>query len=445
MAARPRQAPAPLPLLAPEERIPAGPRLVAALRAAHRARLPVLLEGPTGIGKSEIVAAAARDLGVALVVLDLSLLEPPDLVGLPRFDGDTTRFARPAILPTEGAGILLLEELNRAERAIQQPALQLLSARTLHTYTLPPGWSCVAAVNPDDGEYQVNPLDRALRARFLELRVGAHRPTWLAWAEGSGVHPAIVELVRAHEQAFDAIPPRTWTYASRLLQALEPEELRSEDLLRDLFGGYLPGQWLERFLATRDRWERIALPVDPRALLRDADREPTLVEEVRALARAGRTDVLAEITARVEAIVRGPEVQLLAAKGDLRLAALEALTAELPGDARERILAALASNALAVPLVELDPSALLHAAFPSQAVVKKLEGWGRDPKLRHRADLVALGVRLFLEKHPDLAALRRSNVLRANVGHLLVRLPERAAMPLVEALLAAGIAPIRPS
>ncbi|MFY7907588.1 MAG: chemotaxis protein CheA, partial [Burkholderiaceae bacterium] len=87
----------------------------------------------------------------------------------------------------------------------------------------------------------------------------------------------------------------------------------------------------------------------------------TLVEEVRALARAGRTDVLAEITARVEAIVRGPEVQLLAAKGDLRLAALEALTAELPGDARERILAALASNALAVPLVELDPSALLHA------------------------------------------------------------------------------------
>jgi hypothetical protein len=207
----------------------------------------------------------------------------------------------------------------------------------------------------------------------------------------------------------------------------------------------LPGAWLERLLATRERWDRVALPVDPRALLRDADREPKLLEEIRAVARAGRTDVLAELTTRVEAIVRGPEVQLLAAKGELRLAALEALSFELPGDARERIFGALAANALAVPLVELDPASLLNAAFTAQGVLKRLDAWGRDPKLRHRAELVALGVRLFLERHPDLAALRRSNTLRANLGHVLARLPERAAMPLVEALLAAGIAPIRPS
>jgi MoxR-like ATPase len=405
----------------------------------------VLLEGTTGIGKSEIVASTARALGVGLVVLDLSLLEPPDLVGLPRIEGDTTRYARPAILPTSGDGILLLEELNRAERAIQQPALQLLTARTLHAYTLPEGWSCVAAVNPDDGEYHVSPLDRALRARFLELRVVADRATWLAWAESSGLHPAIVALVRAHEHAFEAIPPRTWTYAARLLASLEPRELRDDDLLRDLFGGYLPGAWLERFLATRDRWQAIALPIDPRALLREADRDAALLEELRAIARSGRTDVLTEIAARVEAIVRGPEVQLLASKGELRLAALEALVAELPGDARERILGGLSANALAVPLAELEPSALLHAAFPSQGALKRLEGWGRDSRLRHRAELAALGVRLFLDKHPDLPALRRSNTLRANLGHLLVRLPEHAALPLVDALLTAGIAPIRPA
>jgi hypothetical protein len=43
----------------------------------------------------------------------------------------------------------MLEELNRAERYIQQPALQLLTARRLHEYTLPPGWVCFAAVNPE--------------------------------------------------------------------------------------------------------------------------------------------------------------------------------------------------------------------------------------------------------------------------------------------------------
>jgi len=216
-------------------------------------------------------------------------------------------------------------------------------------------------------------------------------------------------------------------------------------LLRDLFGGYLPSAWLERLLATRDRWEQVALPIDPRALLRDADRDPALVEALRALVRAGRTDVVAELTARAEAIVGGSEVQLLASKGDVRLTALEAFVAELPGDCRERVVTKLAANPLAVPLVDLDPGALLHANFPSQGLVKKLEGWGRDAKVRHRVELVVLGLRLFLEKHPDLATLRRSNALRANVGHVLVRLPERAALPLVDALLAAGIAPIRPS
>lgn len=442
---RPRQAPAPVSVLASEDRIPAGPRLAAALKAAYRARLPALLEGATGIGKSEVVAAVARELGVRFVVLDLSLLEPPDLVGLPRVEGNVTRFARPAILPSDGSGILLLEELNRADRAIQQPALQLLSARRLHEYTLPPGWACFAAINPDDGDYQVSPLDRALRARFLELKVTADRATWLAWAEDHELHPAIIALVRAHEQAFEAIAPRTWTYAARLLESLTEDELRSDELLRDLFGGYLPGAWLERFLATRSSWSRIALPVDPRQLVRDADRKPELVTELRALLKGGRTDVAAELVERLVAILGGPEVQLLGARDDLRLAAVDAFVAELPGDARDRILATLAANALAIPLAELDASALLQAAFPSNGILKKIETWGRDPLKRYRVTLAVLGVRLFLDKHPDLAALRRSNVLRANLGHLLVRLPEATAMPLVDALLAAGIAPIKPT
>src|SRR6185369_954716 len=112
-------------------------------------------------------------LGIGTVVLDLSLLEPPDLVGLPVIKDGRTTYAVPSALPGDGAGILMLEELNRAERYIQQPALQLLTARRLHEYELPPGWVCFAAVNPASGDYHVTTLDRALRARFLELSVRA--------------------------------------------------------------------------------------------------------------------------------------------------------------------------------------------------------------------------------------------------------------------------------
>src|SRR4051794_19529787 len=117
--------------------VPVGQRLERVLTVAYRARRAVLLEGPTGVGKSEIVRRVAGALGIETTVLDLSLLEPPDLVGLPIVKDGRTEYALPHVLPRDGAGILLLEELNRAERYIQQPALQLLSARRLHEYELP--------------------------------------------------------------------------------------------------------------------------------------------------------------------------------------------------------------------------------------------------------------------------------------------------------------------
>ena len=204
--------------------IPLGPRLEAVLGLAYRARRSVLLEGPTGIGKSEIVRHVAEELGIQTIVLDLSLLEPPDLVGLPVISEGRTTYAVPHVLPQSGAGILMLEELNRAERYIQQPALQLLTARRLHEYELPPDWVCFAAVNPETGDYQVTTLDRALRARFLELSVRADRASWLAWAQLHGIHSGIVKLVQAHERIFEDVPPRTWTYASQILGALRPED-----------------------------------------------------------------------------------------------------------------------------------------------------------------------------------------------------------------------------
>src|SRR5256885_10644666 len=106
--------------------VPVGERAAAGLALAARSRRATLLEGPTGIGKSELVRQVAQSLGVGFAVLDLSLLEPPDLVGLPVLADGRTAYATPTSLPTGGAGILLLEELNRADRPGQQPALHLL-------------------------------------------------------------------------------------------------------------------------------------------------------------------------------------------------------------------------------------------------------------------------------------------------------------------------------
>jgi MoxR-like ATPase len=93
-----------------------------------------------GVGKSELIETAAEEIGIKAIVRDLSLMEPPDLVGLPRAAGKTTVFLPPKFLPTRGKGFLVFEELNRCEPYMRAPCLQLLTARKLNDYDLPEGW-----------------------------------------------------------------------------------------------------------------------------------------------------------------------------------------------------------------------------------------------------------------------------------------------------------------
>ena len=41
-------------------------------------------------------------------------MEPPDLIGMPKLSNGRTRYLPPAFLPASGAGLLVLEEINRA-------------------------------------------------------------------------------------------------------------------------------------------------------------------------------------------------------------------------------------------------------------------------------------------------------------------------------------------
>ena len=423
--------------------IPVGPRLTAVLELAYRARRAVLLEGPTGIGKSEVVRRVADKLGVATVVLDLSLLEPPDLVGLPIIADGRTTYAPPRVLPQGGAGILMLEELNRAERYIQQPALQLLTARRLHEYELPPGWVCFAAINPETSDYQVTPLDRALRARFLTLQVRADRSAWLAWAQTSGVHPAIISLAQQHERLLDDVPPRTWTFASIVLSSLRPEDLADGALLRDALGGYLPPAWVEALLATKDAWTS-KLDFDVRALLSGYAAGSALAQQIASFKQQGQTDRLDELTTRLCPLLAGPEAGVLIAQAQLTLPSFEALAADLPGDHRERLQEALGGNATATALIDLAPAALLNG-YPGSSAEKKILAWSADPLLRHRVALAVTALRAHLERQAKVAEVKRSNVVRTCLGQLLPQLPERIALGLVDSLKRLGITPVRPT
>jgi hypothetical protein len=374
--------------VAPNAPVPVGPRLASVLDVAYRARRPVLLEGPTGIGKSQMVTQFAASAGIDVMVLDLSLLEPPDLVGLPVIRDGRTHYATPAELPTSGRGVLMLEELNRAEIPVMQPALQLLSARRLHAYELPAGWSTVAAINPEEGDYHVNRLDAAMRSRFLQLTVCADRDEWLRWAARANVHPLVRRIAEEHPDVFDAAPPRSWAYVGEILQTIRAEERSDRALVVTALRGYLPVPWALRVAEALGAW--VATPaIDADAVLgpNGAHEIERVVSQVSA---AGRTDATMMIAFTLRALLRGDRVAEAASRGDVTMASLERLCAALPGDLRDQCLDAVADSPAADAILAglgLDAAQIAARGYEASGARARVREW-RAALLTHRIHLV---------------------------------------------------------
>lgn len=321
---------------------PIGPTVIQILKIAYRTSLPLLLEGSTGVGKSQIVEQFTKQEDLDLVVLDLSLLEPPDLIGLPIIEDNRTRYATPASLPQSGKGILMLEELNRAETPVMQPALQLLSARRLNDYHLPEGWLCVAAINPEDEDYMVNVLDPALRSRFMQLRVTATPESWLQWADVNDVHSTIKDIVRFNPDVFIAASPRSWAYTSKVINQLTAEEIANEHLLLSVLCGYLPFPWAMHVTQCLNN-QVPPVKIEIEELLDQEKGVKNFAEKIQALEAEGRSDVIIHLAKQIQSLFeQNPDQTSTISQGFL-----EDLLSALPGDLREQCLAALGRTYIA--------------------------------------------------------------------------------------------------
>jgi MoxR-like ATPase len=208
----------------PVDVVAAGRPLIDCIKQCYAANRSPLLVGRHGVGKSAVLAQAARELGIGYISRDLSLMEPPDLVGMPRLDGKVTRYLPPAFLPTKGRGLIVFEELNRCPNYMRAPVLQLLTDRSLNDYRLPPGWLPAAAINPPDGDYSAEDLDPAYLSRFTRFWVVPDRDEWLRWARAQELHEAVTDYVDHNPEVFDMEAdwrnnPRAWKYVSDHLLA----------------------------------------------------------------------------------------------------------------------------------------------------------------------------------------------------------------------------------
>ena len=151
------------------------------------ARLPVLLRGRHGIGKSQVVYQIAASLGLPVIERRASQMTEGDLVGLPSIEGNRTTFNPPDWfkMACEEPAVLFLDEVDRATLEVRQGIFELTDSRKLNGHNLHPDTLIFAAINGGEhGEsYQVNEMDPAELDRWSVWDVEPTTEDWLAWGK----------------------------------------------------------------------------------------------------------------------------------------------------------------------------------------------------------------------------------------------------------------------
>jgi len=190
---------------------------------------PVMLWGPPGVGKSQMIAQVAEKHNVEVIDIRLSQMEPTDLRGIPFRLDDMVEWAIPAILPDVERhgerGILFLDEITSAAPTVSAAAYQLILDRRLGEYRVPDGWAIFAAGNRQGDRGVTYTMPAPLANRFSHFEVDTHLDDWVAWAYEHDIDERVIAFLRFRpELLFDFDPahnpvafpsPRSWEFAHR--------------------------------------------------------------------------------------------------------------------------------------------------------------------------------------------------------------------------------------
>ena len=247
-----------------------------AMLKAFDAKRPVFLWGPPGIGKSEVVADIAGELGGAIVDLRMAQMEPTDIRGIPFFNKDLGKmdWAPPIDLPDEEFAsqypivVLFLDEMNSAPPAVQAAGYQLILNRRVGKYFLPDNVVIVAAGNRDSDKGVTYRMPMPLANRFIHLEMRPDFASWQTWAVNKNIHKDVVGYLsfakndmydfnnKSSSRAFAT--PRSWVFVSDLLK----DENVDSDTLFNLVSGAVGEGLAVKFMAHRKVSGKLPQPSD---------------------------------------------------------------------------------------------------------------------------------------------------------------------------------------
>ena len=222
---------------------------------------PILLMGPPGIGKTQIMEQIAMECKIGLVAYTITLHPRQSAVGLPMikeesFDGTTypvTEYTMSEIIASiyrkmkktgQKEGILFIDEINCVSETLAPTMLQFLQCKTFGNQAIPEGWLIVAAGNPPEYNKSVRDFDMVTLDRVRYLNIEADYKVWKEYAREKHLHNAILSYLELRQKNFYRVEAdvdgirfvtaRGWEDLSSLMQVYEKLDLPvDESVIRE--------------------------------------------------------------------------------------------------------------------------------------------------------------------------------------------------------------------
>ncbi|MGN0141982.1 MAG: ATP-binding protein [Roseburia sp.] len=217
---------------------------------------PMLLIGPPGIGKTQIMEQIARECRIGLVAYTITHHTRQSAVGLPfireeSFQGknySVTEYTMSEIIASVyrkmeetglSEGILFIDEINCVSETLAPTMLQFLQCKTFGNQAVPEGWIIVAAGNPPEYNKSVRDFDMVTLDRVRYLEITADYPVWRSYARERQLHGAVLSYLELRPKNFyrvetdvdgmQFVTARGWEDLSSLMQTYEELGLLVEE------------------------------------------------------------------------------------------------------------------------------------------------------------------------------------------------------------------------
>lgn len=204
----------------------------------------ILIKGKPGIGKSDIVAQACKDIGSELIISHPVVSDPTDYKGMPFVDGNEAKFLPfnelnkliNASVPT----VFFLDDLGQAVPSVQAACMQLLLARRINEFKVSDHVTFVAATNRKEDKAGVSGILEPVKSRFASIvELNVNTEDWCEWAVANGMPHELISFLRFRPDMLDkdttpskdivnTHSPRTVAALGRLQNKGLPVDLRYE-------------------------------------------------------------------------------------------------------------------------------------------------------------------------------------------------------------------------